>query len=318
MSAVATLRFDSSMQSTFTATTAVRVYDIIGASHEFEARNARDMPKVGHGHPKNVSLFVQAVAFKQEGPNFWMGTATYGSLDTGGGGGEVSDDPLAEPIALLWRIGNTTVPIDRDVEKNPIVNSAGDPFTTPPNIQFQTLFVEARRNERTFNPQIAVNFANAVNQDRFVIDGRTYASKGQAKVVSIAPDSEYQPRKAKFVSVVYIFELRADGFKLRLMDQGTRAWAYKSGEVDEAPYHILDKNDSPVTTDVPLNGRGIPKAGTYRYLATEGVDHIARKIELTPKARPAGPSGAEIESNDNATFLKYQVYKEMSFAGLRL
>jgi hypothetical protein len=299
--------------------TAQRGFIVTGISNETEATIASGspygtIPQVNEVHPRNRFLRVNKVTPQRISP-----VACHVIIAYGVGQQPSQQDPLADKPRIRWQLGSTTEPIDRDVEGNPIVNSAGDAFDPPLNTEFTTLFLTYTRNEPYFDIQKALTYSNTVNSNSFTIRGAGIVAPGQIKCDSIQPAGEYTD-DADFVPIVYSFEIRRgnkqdsdgswDGFKLRVLDQGLRAYY----DINKGPARIYDPDQStaasrsPVTSDVRLDGYG----GTFddSYFVTDTLQQSVSK--------GSAPTGAIVEVGDTACFLKYKRLRTISFAGLNL
>jgi hypothetical protein len=299
--------------------TADREFQVVGATSELTALSATAlyggaaMPTINSEHSASSLLKCDSVAAEQTGFKFWIVKAHYSipkdGQDHGGPGSQ--DDPLAVPPRIKWEFGSVSEPIDRDIDGNPIVNSAGDPFQQQPTRDFTTTFLHYTRNEPFFNVQTALLYRNKVNSAAMVIAGAGSITAGQMKCCDISPSTDYTA-DAAFVPVTYKFELRADGFKTRILDQGMRAWYTNPTTSQPALEHIATIKKQPVSQPIRLDGTGEP-IETDMQRVGDGVNVYA----TIPRTTPAGAE-LEIASGGEAVFLKYAVYGSIDFAGLNL
>jgi hypothetical protein len=229
--------------------------------------------------------------------------------ETHGGPGS-QDTPLEVQPRIRWEIGSTSEPIDRDIDGNPIVNSAGDPFQSTPSRDYTTIFLTYSRNEPFFSVQTALTYGNKVNSERIYIAGAGWVEEGQMRCLSIQPTSDYEAG-ATFVNVSYKFELRADGFKTRILDQGLRAWFTNPATSAAALEHIVTAKKQPISQPVRLDGTGRPLDTTLKV--GDGVNVYSTVARTTP-------AGAELETatGGDAVFLKYSIYDSANFLDLNL
>lgn len=288
---------------------AAYVFEVLGAATAREAIGANGVPGRGSWHPEDRLLIAKQPNAQRKSPNgadgaggYWHVRVAYVLAESDEGKENENEDPLAKPATYRWRLGLQGEQFDRDIEGNPIVNSAREPFSTPPTADVMTLTLTVERNERAFNLNKAFFFHNAVNSDVWVVPGTggQTVQPGQARCLSIQPTSEYS-RESAYVPIAYEIEFQADGFDIRILNQGPRA---ATGNANGAS-RILDSSQEPVTTDVLLNARGQPLKEGYT------VDGSAFSY-LDP------PAGAEIEETPDAVFLRYKRNPRRPFSQMGL
>jgi hypothetical protein len=287
---------------------AAEVYEVLGAVTARQAIDAAGVPRSGTQHPQDrllISKKPQAQRMTPSGSTtnggYWHVRVSYVAADSEEGKENENEDPLKRLPTYDWRIGLQGEPFDRDIKGNPIVNSAREPFSTPPNFDVMTLSLLVTRNERGYDIDKAFFFHNAVNSDEWVVPGtRQTVKPGQARCLGIRPAGEFNLAQT-FVSIQYEFEFRGDGFDLRIMDQGPRAAA----ESATGAANIIDVLGEQVTSDVLLNGHGQPIKTGYT-VAGSAFSYIDP------------PKGAVIEATPDAVFLKYERNPRRPFAQMGL
>jgi len=300
--------------------TADREFQVIQADTETDALAATlvsvgtVLPVMNDAHPASTFLLVDSVSVDQAvGFKFWTVKVHYSIPKDGQAhdGPGAQDNPLLEPPRIRWEFGASSEPIDRDINGNPIVNSAGDPFQQPVTRDFTTIFLVYTRNEPFFNVNTAITYSNKTNSGSIIIAGAGQVAAGQMMCKSIAPASDYSAT-AQFVPVSYRFELRADGFKARMLDQGLRAWYTNptTSDVELAP--LVTRKLQPITQPVRFDGTGEPIAATAQYVG-DGVNYNATVARTTP-------AGATLDNAalPEAVFLKYTIYGSADFLLLNL
>jgi len=250
------------------------------------------------------------------------------------GGEEATDDPLQAPVRYRWRPITQGEPTDIDIDGNPIINSAGDPFANPVQGFLNSYILEATRNEAGFNQQQAVMFQNAINSTAIQFGGSTIEA-GEAKCTGIYPANDFT-LVDEYVPVTYQFEIRerltlGDGRRItsfvhRILDQGRQAWLYDGSKVPIYNRNGTIANPTPVTRDVPLD-RGVPIGEP----GDGGETYYSVEVNFNPPDR--GWSDNPQESNkvneppllaidkdpdSGITFLYYKKHKELNFASLGL
>jgi len=294
---------------------AQRAFVVTGVTDEHEALTATDassgltIPSYGDAHPNDANGVVKVsnVTAAEEGFGYWTVTVTYTQPEGRARHRPVSDDPLDEPATVFWDIGTRQDYAERDINGNPIVNSARQGFDPPVTVDVPQFFLVVQRNEPFFDVGLAKDMLLAVNSDTLTVEGVQVADPGFARCVSMRPIAPYQ-LSAEYVAVEYRFELadRIEGapagtnpFYARIMDQGTRGWAGGS------EYELFDANGDPIHSPVRLGGDGQPMSSSIKLGAYAAAG-----------AGLAAPAGATVENggDDDATFLWYQLYKSREFA----
>lgn len=244
-------------------------------------------------------LVARTPNVRQVSQNFWTVSVDYAPL-------EIVERETDEPNKLdsrpkyRWQIGLKSEPVDRDIEGNPILNSAGQAFEQPAQRDFPTINLVVSRYEPFFNIALCLEYTNTTNADRWRVPGTNGSvDPGQARCVGIQPAEEY-PLGIDYVLMQYAFEFQADGFDLRLRDQGTR------GATARGTAAILDTNGDEVTSDVLLDGRGLPLNDTYTLKGGQSFGI------LSPVR------GAEVERTESAVFLRYRNIRRAVFGRLEL
>jgi hypothetical protein len=285
---------------------ATKAYDVVYAANEDEAVNANGVPGEGEKHPLDGRLFAEPPEASREGFNYYVVRVTY-TLDEGGEGGtQRPDNPLDELPRIQWDIGSTGEAFDRDVDGNPIVNSAGDAFDPPPSSDYVSVFFTISRNEQTYNAPQALVFQNKVNSTALSILGMFAVEPGQLRIISIKPTHDYDS-SAEFVNVAYQFEARVDGHQLRILDQGQRG-IYTNADDEISIGEIFDGDGNQVSSPVLLNGGGAPLNPQFKVANTD--------TEGLSSASP--PAGATLDppDGDGPKFLIYKRYKAVDFRQL--
>lgn len=250
-------------------------------------------------HPLNPVMLCNGVNVEIISINMARVTVTY--LQTDAPFPDKSE-PLREPPRLRWRGGYESVPVDRDPNGKPIVNSAGDPFE---NIydDFRTRFFTIVVNLPFYDINYDVNYANRCNSNPWNPLNIGSLSRGQAKCLSVMPTDDIVSG-AKYVPTAFEFEIRQgqravtsmggfngvwDGFQRVLLDQGPNGWYNTSG--GRGPF-VNDKGDE--VGSVLLDSTGLPLLSTTKILVKQGNGAGA-----TPLATP---------SANKTTADKFQVF----------
>lgn len=228
------------------------------------------------------------------------------SFDTpqGTSGGNNEPSNLASPPVYHPQITLSTEEVDSDVQGNPIIASSRESFSRNQKVRFPSIRYVYKRWESSFDGPRAITFTRSINSDNFFMPGFGTVAAGQAFCEGITVAAAFD-RTAKAIQVQYAFELREDGFKTRIMDEGIRAW-YTDGSTQKQG-QLQDAKNNIITTPVRLDGYGSPFD-----------DNVYTIGGVTPSGLPTPPTGAEVIITRDAAFLQYSLYKARPFTGLTL
>ena len=213
--------------------------------------------KVGDGHPllpyaAVTDLSAAPVGGYDDRLN-WHVTANYKTRTYRARGGSEEENPLEEPPSVSWGFRSYTEPIYRDKDNVPIENSAGDTYDPTITEEVFNLEVTIIRNEVTYDPDLAIEYINTMNDDVVII-------AGHSAVTNTARLNEYSAQKAEkngidYWIVTYRVEFDEDTFVREVIDQGFRI---KDGSTMKRIMENVDgsSSETPVTEPVKLDGFG--------------------------------------------------------------
>lgn len=288
---------------------ATRTFLVTGVSTVDDALAAVGVPDRGDAHPADASMIAfNTPSVLQLGPDRYEVTVGYTTEASNS-----YDDPedTTPRVRLAHRLEE--VPIDTDINDNPIVNSAGQPFASAPTGKRLAIDVEVTRFQSSFSLATARSYAGAVNNDTWTVAGVTMGAQYEAMCLAITPANAV-PLDAATVQVVYRFLVipGADMRFARIADLGTVGLAIDdNGDEVVEPIYTRAEGSLPeqVTTEVPLNGFGQPfKVLEYQV----GINQFASPSPA------ASPPGATREAQTNAVWLKYQINPLLAFNSLGL
>ena len=192
------------------------------------------------------------VAGDEDGIN-WIVTATYGYIDF-----TKQENPLDDPPELSWSFASYNRIADRAYDDDgaltvPIVNTAGDPFDPPTEIDDQRPILTVVVNlpyPDGFSPAQAYEYRNAVNADEFFA-----VPAGYVKALPPVAQRLYHAECGFYWKVTYEFHFNPDGWLRTLLNQGTR-------QLNDAGdgYEPILHSGVPISDPVPLNEGGQPLA----------------------------------------------------------
>ena len=195
-------------------------------------------------HANDLAARATSVTASQRGENgrLWTVTANY---TTDAPTTQDDEDPLNQPRKVSWSSGSVSVVAERDRDGKVIVNSAGDPFDPPIEIERPHAILVVSRNEASFSGTTIIQYKQKVNSAPFSIGG-----VGEIICSDINATTDEQ-NGIEFWNVTYKFEYAPEGWQPEILEQGLRqitaTGSYETCKDDEG-------ND--VTTPVLLNSAG--------------------------------------------------------------
>ena len=327
-----------------------QVVGVVGTSDTSPARAAMNAVyaefgvTVGSSYGGLSPLVCRSVQPRPVNPFMFEVVATFDVSPTGYYTPTTS--PLLLPQRYEWKDCSEEQPFDRDVNNNPVVNSAGNSPNQPPTkrITKETLLV--KRFEAFYDRATYKTYKNTVNSDTVTFtepNGNTNVfPPGTMFCTSIAPEGTYTAADL-CIPMVLAFDCYdlseiniTDPFQLHLLDEGYSGWyqppdSGSSGDGagddgDDADsgsgsstttrgnFYLQDGdgNYAQVSEQVLLDGTGKPltppsASGTTVYVGNQ---------QGTPVSNPQGtPTGATVETaqNNAAVYLKWCRYKAIPF-----
>jgi hypothetical protein len=312
MPAVATERLSDRklLQSTDGKWTAQLGYDVIGYVDEDTAIGACPVQE-GSPHPRSSGLTCTKIQLMEDKLTMAHVVANF----------EVDADStqLNSPPSITWKWAKVSQPVETDLNGNGILNSAGDAFTSKASRQFAVRYLTITRNEPYYDQAVADQYTDTTNSDSISFEGITY-NPGQVYCMSYAPTGAYHSTDP-YVTVAYAFEIRSPNysnltpyqirypFQLRLLDQGQRG-IYNDTVAGNTFGHFYLCDHTQVTHDILLFGDGTPNDDAILVTAG-GLQPVSQTLPTTVLSEQVTlPSGYV------ATYLIYQLYSEIPFAGL--
>jgi hypothetical protein len=175
------------------------------------------------------------------------------------------ENPLDRPAVYAWSFQPATRAVWKDIDGHGILNSAGQYFDPPIEIDDSRPVLTVTRNEADFDPALAISYQDAVNDSDFL-----GFDAGQAKVANISATSQFENDVA-YWQVQYEFHFRREGWELQILDQGR--YAKVGGKLVRIPEYDSAGNAIPnshVADPVPLDGNGArldsPTPATVEFL----------------------------------------------------
>lgn len=226
-------------------------------------------------HPLYETGLCRSISFNQDSsaPRKWEIKATYSDAPIDNK--EQVQNPTERPAQIKWKAQPYRKAIEKDINGKAIVNSAGDYFDPPPEIDSSHWVVTITKNVVAV-PSVILEYTDAINASSFTIQGIGIDTR-VAKIVDLDIGDLQIECDFEYYVFTFSLEFRPETWKLKPLDQGYR---YKSGTSRK---QIMDDSTPPrpITSPKLLNGSGA----------------------VLPDPTTA-----------NAVFLSYDVYNEKDFS----
>lgn len=209
----------------------------------------------------NPLLLCRKVMPKQEknSPQHWVITAEYSSewLSKQEKDEQQYPNPVDRPAKISWASTKYNKPCIFDSSNNLILNSAGDPFDPPAEFDQSRWTFKVSKNVDSV-PSWIIDYTDAVNNATFTVQGVS-VNQYCAKIMSIEISDEQTAQIDANTEITYFVfsysvEIRAETWKLQLLDQGFR----QKGSDSTKREHIKDDATPAkfVSKPWPLDGAG--------------------------------------------------------------
>lgn len=210
-------------------------------------------------HPTLVGHICRSVKVRQASgaPRQWTIDAEYSSAPTKDG--ENEENPLLRPAKIQWRTNQYRQAIDKDITGKAILNSAGDYFDPPVEVDRSRWTANVSKNVATV-PSYLLDYADAINNNSFSISGLS-VEQYTAKVQDISISELKIEGDVLYYEFSYSLEFRREKWQpFEVLDQGYRnkVLLTEGGQTVSHLEHIMDagKPRRPVSSPVLLNGQG--------------------------------------------------------------
>jgi hypothetical protein len=219
-----------------------------------------------HAHPLYSTQLCRNISFSQDSsaPRKWDIEAEYSSEPLKTADQTNIAKPTDRPAKIKWKSQQYRKAIDKDINGHAIVNSAGDYFDPPPEIDSSHWVATIEKNVPAV-PTFILSYTDAINSDSFTIQGMT-VSQHVAKIMDLDISDLQTEGDFGFYVFTYSLEFRPETWKYKPLDQGFRTIEF--GGLRQ----ILDDATPPrpVTTPRLLDGNGRsldnPSPSTAQFL----------------------------------------------------
>lgn len=231
------------------------------------AETADGIPRLGEAYPGYEFLRVSKVdaAVDSTSELVYIVNVDYSNSVSGNESGD-TENPLLQPPEISWDFEESNEPVYQDGDGIPILNSAGQTFDPPIELEVADPVLTITRNESSFNAAMAVLYANVVNSDSF------WGPPGQAKMKPITASRGFK-NNIYYWRVTYRIVFRPN------YPNGNSGWTRNI--LDEGRYELKNTANGPQL--IPIMNAGAPASdpvlldGSGSVLAV-GSDPIFRFV----------------------------------------
>lgn len=211
--------------------------------------------------PSNAYLTARRLRAdsQTETPLHWIVTANYSSAPVSSEekDKEQNPEPLNRKAKFRWSTNLYREAVEKDIDDNAILNSAGDYFDPPIERDRSNWVLTVTRNV-TAVPIWLLDYNNCpINESSFTVDGVTVEEK-KARLTTIDIGEEQIENNVKYRVLTMQIEFKKEGWTAKILDQGLRKRTDLAGGWKQV--HIEVENDngelSKVTSPVMLDGEG--------------------------------------------------------------
>ena len=243
-----------------------------------------NLPIIGNVFPSDQDAFCTDIDIQcVRGWRIWDATVNYSTeralSDQKSSDPQNPTPPTGEPVYVTWDTEQFQRPATRDKDNKGVVNSAGDPFIPPEQMDDSRRIVTVQKN-LTAVPTWILDYQDSVNAASFTVDGVTIAA-GDAKMQRVSVGPPELRNGVLFRQVTFVIALRRDGWAYNILDQG---------------FNEKDPADATKRKPIYVNGH-LPSSPVL-------LDGTGKVLE--------NPTTA------NAVYLTYNVYKTADFSQLPL
>jgi hypothetical protein len=190
------------------------------------------------------------------------------------------ENPLLKEPDFEWSSNLFTKPAIKDRNGEAIVNSAGDYYDPPPEVDVVRWNVNCQFNSEEV-PAVIKQYAGAINVSAVIIDGDPVAAE-RARVVALSISKRQEENDVSFRTVTLAIEVRDDDddpFDLEMLDQGYRI---KDGtELKDILIEDEDGTRNRPSSPVLLDGNGQKLDDPSPSTAVFKTYEVPRRMDLT-------------------------------------
>lgn len=234
-----------------------------------EGALAFGLPKFFDQHPGDPTLLVRDIAPRQQDQTLkiWLINVGYASDTSSSSAPGQEDNPELEPVKRNWSRERVMLPLIRDLDGKPVMNTVGETFDPPVEVRRSLPKLTFVRNEIGWTGSTSLAFLDHVNSISFA-----GGAPGTVYCDDITAEERFK-RGASYWVVTYVFLFDPRGWQPRPINIGY--YQYIAGKRSR----IKDKDGDFIAVPVPINfvGTVIPEStlpGAAVYLDFKGYDSI--------------------------------------------
>jgi hypothetical protein len=223
-------------------------------------------------HPFLTGHLCRSVKVRQDSgaPRHWTIEASYSSAPVEDGAAE--ENPLNKPAKITWRSNQYRQAIFEDIDGRALLNSAGDWFDPPVEVDRSRWTATVSKNVATV-PSYILDYEDAINNNSFTIAG-VAVEQYTAKIQDISISELKIEKEFLYYEFSYTLEFRREKWQpYRILDQGLRRKVTKTveGQTVTNLEHIMDISTpprpitSPVLLDLAGDKLANPGPNTARF-----------------------------------------------------
>jgi hypothetical protein len=256
--------------------TYTRVFRVTCNSRDDDARvvaAATGLPRVGNSYSRGTSVdlrsFVGEVDYELEQLTnirgvlgcTWLVTVQYSPYDSSLFG----PNPLEWPLRVSLGSTEFDKPVWKDINDDPVVNSAGQRFGDPVLMDDSRNLLKIIRNESNFKASNIDKYKDVINSDEFLTH-----PPFSVKARPITAEALYSSEIGYYSEVTYTFQFDSKKWKKIILDEGYAT--FDGSRLQQ----VLDGKGQPVSEPVLLDGSGgqLPDGDMPVYLEFDIYDEI--------------------------------------------
>lgn len=220
------------------------------------ARAASGIPTIGQSWPNDIWLVCWKVDPLPQSKNANLVHVRCEYQRASWTSGPQPENPLDMPPKISWDTIVCVEPIDQDIDGNPIINSAGEPFDPPITDEIHDRVVRIERNEASWSSTKQEEYQNTVNEHTFMS-----AQPHEAWMMTLRADKIYSGDYVYYTvyyEIVFRTKTTENAFpwRRRVLDQGFRVRTGVDDQGKPKYENILDDNGDKITEPISLDGAG--------------------------------------------------------------
>ena len=280
--------YDRDTTREYTRNFHVRVSSPVGAYNAIVTHPL--IPKRYQAHPEDSQAYcVRLTPTRRTGyfpPLFDVAAEYTSKLDE-----EQDENPLERPAEIEWEDVDYQEPSETDIDGKAVLNTAGDPFIPPLELDKSRWIISVSRNLAAA-PKWLLSYSNAINSDSVKIQGIQFKPR-QLKLKGLRIGKFQIENDVKFLVVKFKLHTAETWITKRLNRGFNELVAMPTGELDESGQPILEARKQRILLD-----DGEPPSDP-QFLDENGVRILPEDFDP-----------------DNVVELEFKTAKELPFAKL--